>query len=389
MKHCGLIIAASAWLFCSGCLRNETHGAGGATAHAAEQPSNDREVWLAPGSPQLERIKVKTAEAASLPQEEVTAPGKIQAIPTRISRVAVPVAGRIRRVTVGLGDSVRAGQVLFTLESPEAASSVSAYRQAEARAGQAKAALAKAEADLSRVRDLFEHRAIAQKEVISAEAALAQAKAEWEQASAAIHESLGRLNILGLTPGEFQQEIEVRAPVSGKILDISVAPGEYRNDTSVPVITIADLATVYIVADVPESLIRLITTGERIEVHLAAFPGEVFSGRVARIADVVNPATRTIQVIAEMPNPQGRLRPEMFGEIRHEETFKFMPVVPGSAIVEREGYSVVWREKGRGHFEAVRITTGKPRGEVVPVLSGIQAGDRIVVDGTMLLERGN
>jgi cobalt-zinc-cadmium efflux system membrane fusion protein len=355
----------------------------------AEQRSGVREVRLNADSPQLQRIKTAPVETARMPLEEVTAPGKIQVIPTRVSRIAVPVPGRIRQVMVGPGDAVQAGQALFSLDSPDVSSLMSAYRQAEARAGQAKAALVKAEADLARIRDLFEHRAIAQKEVISAEATLAQGRADAEQASAAMQESLGRLDILGLKPGAFQQEITVRATVSGKVLEISLAAGEYRNDTSAPVMTIADLSLVYIAADVPETLIRLITAGERIEVSLAAFPGEQFAARVARISDAVNVDTRSIQVIAELANPRGRLRPDMFGEIRHEETFRTVPVVPTAAVVQREGRTSVWREREPAHFEAVEVTTGRPRGGVVPLLSGIQAGDRVVVDGAMLLELGN
>jgi cobalt-zinc-cadmium efflux system membrane fusion protein len=370
MKPDFAVVVVFLCVFCAGCSRDsnaESDSSKVPPAQPAEQRSGVRDVRLNSDSPQLQRIKIAAVETARMPLEEVTAPGRIQTIPTRVSRIAVPVPGRIRQVMVGPGDAVQTGHVLFTLDSPDVSSLMSAYRQAEARAGQAKAALAKAEADLARVRDLFEHRAIAQKEVISAEAALAQARADAEQASAAMQESLGRLDILGLKPGAFQQEISVRAPVSGKVLEISLASGEYRNDTSAPVMTIADLSSVYIVADVPESLIRLVTVGERIEVSLAAFPGETFSARVARISDAVSADTRTIQVIAELANPRGRFRPDMFGEIRHEETFRTVPVVPSAAIVQREGRTSVWRERESGHFEAVDVTTGRPRGGVVPL----------------------
>jgi cobalt-zinc-cadmium efflux system membrane fusion protein len=389
MKSAVVVLVVFLCAFCAGCSRDGNAGSDAPPALPAEHRSAVREVRLNSDSPQLHRLKIAAVETARMPLEEVTAPGRIQTIPTRVSRIAVPVPGRIRQVLVGPGDAVQSGQVLFTLESPDVSSLMSAYRQAEARAGQAKAALAKAEADLARVRDLFEHRAIAQKEVMSAQAALAQARADAEQASAAMQESLGRLDILGLKPGAFQQEISVRAPISGKVLEISLASGEYRNDTSAPVMTVADLSSVYIVADVPETLIRLVTVGERIEVSLAAFPGETFSARVARISDAVSADTRTIQVIAELTNPRGRLRPDMFGEIRHEETFRTVPVVPGAAVVQREGRTSVWREREPGRFEAVDVTTGRPRGGVTPLLSGIQAGDRVVVDGAMLLERGN
>ncbi len=392
MKRTFTVLAVALGAFCTGCTRAGDSGTDAPRpkpAPLSEERPVAREVRLDADSPQLWRIKTAVVTTARMPLEEVVTPGKIQVIPTRVSRIAVPVPGRIRQVMVGVGDAVQTGQVLFTLESPDVSTLMSAYRQAEARVGQAKTAVAKAEADLARVRDLFEHRAIAQKEVLSAEAALAQARADAEQAAAALQENLSRLDILGLKPGAFQQEISVRSPVSGKALDISLAAGEYRNDTSAPVMTIVDLSSVYIAADVPESLIRLITVGERIEVSLVAFPGETFSARVARISDAVNPDTRTIQVIAELANAQGRFRPDMFGEIRHEETFRTMPVVPNGAIVQREGRTSVWRLRQPGQFEAVDVITGRSRGGLVPILSGIQAGDRIVVDGAMLLEHGN
>lgn len=355
---------------------------------AGSEAGAPQEIPISPDSPQLSRIRTATVEARFVPVEQVVAPGRIQAIPTRVFRIAAPVAGRIQRVLVGLGDRVQPGQLLFTLESPEVTTLISAYRQAEARLRQAKANLAKAEADLNRVRDLFEHNAVAQKEVISAQTTFAQAQAEVEQAGAAVQESLGRLALLGLKPDGAEQQISVRAPVSGKILEISVAPGEYRNDTTAPLMTIADLASVHLVAEVPESMIRWIAPGQRVEVTLTAYPGETFVGKVAKISDTVRADTRTIPVLAELPNPSGRLRPDMFGEIRCSGQAQLTPVVPAQALIYREGRVVVWRVKQPGDFEAVEVHIGRPAGEQVPILSGLRPGDRIVVDGAMLLEKG-
>ena len=320
-----------------------------------------------------------------MPLDEVVAPGKIEANPNRISRVVMPVAGRVTRVLAAVGDAVAEGQTLLAIESPEANSATAAFQQTRARLGETKASLAKAEADLSRINDLFAGRAIAQKEVVSAGAALAQAQSAVEQAQAAQDESRRRLDILGIKPGETNPSILVKAPLAGKILDLAVAAGEYRNDTSAPLMTIADLSGVFMAADVPETQIRLVTRGEIVKIALSAYPGEVFSGTVARIADVVDPQTRTIKVRAALNNPQGRLRPEMFGEIRHEETFRRVPVIPASAIVETEKQSVVYREKSPGVYEPVTVTIGKQDGDRVPVLTGIAEGDRVVIDGGMLL----
>ena len=337
-------------------------------------------------SPQLQRIKVATVQAARVALDEVVAPGKIESNPNRISRVVMPVAGRVTRVMVAVGDAVTEGQPLLTIQSPDASTATSTYQQTLARLGETRATLAKAEADLSRVKDLYAGRAIAQKEVVSAEAALAQAKSAGEQAQATQDESLRRLEILGVKPGDTNPTIQVRAPLAGKILDLAVTSGEYRNDTSAPLMTIADLSSVFMAADVPESQIRLVTRGETVKITLSAYPDEVFTGTVARIADVVDPLTRTIKVRAALNNAQGRLRPDMFGEIRHEETFKRVPVVPSSAVVQSDKRSIVYREKSQGVYEPVTITFGKQDGDRVPVLTGLAAGDRIVIDGGMLLK---
>lgn len=343
------------------------------------------EVRLPADSPQLQRLKIAVVQAARIALDEVVAPGKIEWNPNRISRIVMPVAGRVTRVLVAVGDAVTEGQPLLAIQSPDASAATSTYQQTLARLGETKATLAKAEADMSRIKDLFAGRAIAQKEVVNAEAALAQAKSAGDQARAAQDESLRRLEILGVKPGDTNPIIQVRAPLAGKILELSVAAGEYRSDTSAPLMTIADLSGVFMAADVPESQIRLVKPGEMVKITLSAYPDEVFVGTVARIADIVDPLTRTIKVRAALSNPQGRLRPEMFGEIRHEAMFRRVPVIPSSAVVQSDKRSVVYREKSQGFFEPVTITFGKQDGDRVPVLTGLAEGDRIVIDGGMLL----
>jgi cobalt-zinc-cadmium efflux system membrane fusion protein len=352
---------------------------------AAANPTDAGEIRVPADSQQLKRLQIEEVRTENVPLGEVLVPGKIEANPTRISRIAVPVAGRIKQVMVTIGDSVRQNQPVLALDSPEIGAGLSAYRQAQAKLNQAGAAQSKAEADLNRIKDLFENRAVAQKEVMASETTLAQAKSDVAQAQAAVEESQKRLQIFGVQADQSAQDILVRAPVSGKVLDVSVAAGEYRNDTSAPVMTIADLSTVFMTADVPENQIRLIQLGEQVEIALSAYPGESFKGQVKRIGDTVDPQTRTIKVRAELQNPAGRLRPEMFGEIRHTQGFREVPVLPAGAIVQGDQRNIVYREKSPGVFEIVEVTFGKREGERVPVLSGVKAGDRIVTGGAMLL----
>ena len=302
---------------------------------AAKTPiakTNPDEVVLAPDSPKLRGIKVEPVATAEAASDEVGSPGKVEVNPNRVAHVLLPLQGRIAKVFVKFGDAVRQGQTLMELESPDADVAMSTYLQAGAALTQARLVAAKSQADMDRTRDLFENNAVPKKDLLSAQTVSTQANAAIEQAEAALQQSQRRLEILGLKPGAFGQHVEVKAPVSGKVLEMTIVPGEYRNDTSSPVLTIADLSTVWVTSDVPESSIRMVRKGERLDIELAAYPGEVFHGRVAQIADTVDPETRTIKVRAEIQNLDGRLRPEMFARIRMISGTQQRPVIPVTAV---------------------------------------------------------
>jgi membrane fusion protein, heavy metal efflux system len=378
-----LILALGALL--AGCGKREEKAAAAAPASAGEQRLADGTVVIPGDSPKLKEIRVDSVHEAEVPFDEVVSPGKIEANPNLVSHVALPVTGRISSVLVKIGDAVKRGQPVLTIESPDADASESAYRQAQAGLTQAKANLNKAQADYDRSKDLFDHNAVAKKDVLTAENALAQAKSALDQAQAAMDQGARKIEILGLKPGSFGQKVTVTAPSSGKVLEMSIAAGEYRSDTNAPVMTIADLSSVWVSADVPESQIRFIDPGERVDVSLTAFPGETFRARVTRIADTVDPQTRTIKVRAELENARGRLRPEMFGTIKHTDSVRRMPVAPAGAVVQEGGKSMVWVERSTGRFQPVEIKEAGRTDGLVAIAAGARPGDRIVVDGAMLL----
>ncbi len=381
MKRGVLLVAALAAL--TACGKKECPVAANANSGPPAQPGV---VILPADSPKRKEIRVETIEAADVPRDEVDAPGKIEVNPNRVSHVVLPVAGRVTAVDVHVGDFVKQGQPVLTVESADIDAANSGFIQSQAAVSQARANLVKAQSDYDREKDLFEHDAVARKDVLSAENALAQAKSSLDQALAAEEGSRRRLQIYGLTPGRYGQRITVNAPISGKVLELSVVQGEFRNDTNAPVMTIADLSTVWVAADVPESKIRFIELGERVDLELAAYPGQVFHARVMRLGDTVDPQTRTIKVQAELENSGGRLRPEMYGRMHQIDSVVHVPVIPSGAIIQGDGQNAVWVERSPGKFEQVAVTLGNKAGDKVGVLSGLKAGDRVVVDGAMLLK---
>jgi membrane fusion protein, heavy metal efflux system len=247
-------------------------------------------IVVPPDSPRFQQLRVEPVRIRDFPTDEVVAPGRITINPNRLSRVLPPVQGRVLDVTARLGDVVEQSQPLVALDSPDADAAISAFLQAEASDRQALVTLARADADFKRATDLFEHRAVAEKDVLAARNDLAQAQAASQNARATRQQTRRKLQLLGLEPSDFKQPVVVRAPISGTVTEINVTPGEYRaavsfsTDTATPLMSIADLSTVWMSSEVAEPFIRFIRVGDRVDIGLVAYPGEVFTGRVARIA---------------------------------------------------------------------------------------------------------
>ena len=380
----GIVLTAGALIF-AGC-NDASSGAGRPPVSRASTPAEPGVIDIPADSPQLRQIRVAAVEAMDVPRDEVIAPARVGIDPGRLSKVLLPVPGRIDGVLVKLGERVERGQAVVQVESPDADIAVGAWRTAEAGERQAEAALIKAEADYERARDLLEHGAAAQKDVLAAQNDRAQAQAALDTARAGREQARRKLALLGLQPPAFSQPVMVRAPINGTVLDIGVAPGEYRNDTTAPLMSIADLTRVWLSADVAEPAIASIRAGDEVVITLVAFPGEVLTGRVTRIADVLDPQTRTVKVYIELPNPGGRLRPDMFGTLRHVASRHRAPVVPLAAVVQQYGRAMVFVEREPARFERREIVLGAREGERVAVLRGVTPGERVVVDGAILLK---
>jgi cobalt-zinc-cadmium efflux system membrane fusion protein len=349
-------------------------------------------VIVPPDSPQAKQLRVESVRAQPVPEDEVGAPARIMINPNRISRVLPPVQGRITTVSVKLGDNVSEGQPLVTMDSPDVDTAISVYLQTDAAVRQANVTVSKTEADVKRAKNLLPFQGISEKDAQAAENDFAAAQSALATAQATREQSLRKLTLLGLKPADFHQAYVVRAPIAGVITDINVTPGEYRaaiaspGDIASPLMSIADLSTVWVACDVPEPSIRLIHVGDGVDIHLVAYPGETFTGRVARMASTLDPQTRTLRVHVDLPNPQRRFVPEMFGTIRHPGLERTIPVVPSAAIVEEYGHSEVFVEVRPGEFERRLVTTGFRSRDNVAVTSGLRVHERVIVDGAILLK---
>lgn len=284
-----------------------------------------------------------------------------------------PAGGRILEIRVRPWDRVEKGQTLATLESSELARAVAEYHKALAD-NQVK------QKELARSQDLFDHRAISEREN-------QQAQSDAEQAGAEVEATREQVQVFGMDPDQASTQLEVKASRSGVVLDVGAAPGEFSQALSAPtpLCTVADITTLWAVGDIYEKDLTAAKAGAAVEVILNAYPDQHWTGRVSVISDAVDAATRTLQVRVVLPNPDGRIKPGLFGAIRLLRSSTQGILVPSTAVVREGDNAYVFVGKGNGRFERNDVKLGRAVDGMLEISSGVNSGDSIVSDGALLL----
>lgn len=313
---------------------------------------------------------VAAAEQSVGDRLEISA--KVQADPARMFRVFPPASGRVLGIKVKPGDTVTRGEVLATIDSADAASAQSDLTKAQIEAERAQRA-----ADREKV--LLDHGAVAEKDYIDAKAAADSAQAELARARE-------HLAVLGINGGASGDAIPLVSPSRGVVLSVGAASGEFSKslDNADPLLTIADLSTVWIVGDVFEKDIAKVQPGTKATVTVDAFPGQQWSGRIDSVSGALDPVTRTLKVRVALPNAADKLKPEMFATIRIAVGSHTAVVIPASAVIH-EGQSTIVFVQNHGKPEQQNVTTGQVVDGKVEITSGLRAGQPVAVNGAELL----
>jgi cobalt-zinc-cadmium efflux system membrane fusion protein len=344
----------------------------GITACHRQQPSPP----AAPNPQSAESSPIRYVAASEQPiEDQLELSAKVQADPARSFRVFPPASGRVLGIQVKPGDTVTRGETLATIDSADAASAQSDLTKAEIEAERAQRA-----ADREKV--LLDHGAVAEKDYIDAKAAADSAQAELARARR-------HLEVLGMNAGAKTDRIPLLSPSRGIVLTVSAAPGEFSKslDNADPLMTIADLSTVWIVGDVFEKDIAKVQPGTKVKITVDAFPGQQWTGRIDSVSGALDPNTRTLKVRASLANPGEKLKPEMFAAIHVDSGSHKALVVPSSAVIH-EGQNTVVFVNNNGKPEQVDVKTGQAVDGKVEITSGLQAGQQVAVNGAELLTGG-
>jgi membrane fusion protein, heavy metal efflux system len=354
-----------------------THGFGLFRGHAAaeEPPGLIRKggnVFIPETSRLRERLAVMPAatEPASV---TFTAPGIVESLPVRTVTVLPPGGGRVREVKVTLGDRVQRGQALAIIDSPDLAQ---AYDDNDKAASAARLAAA----NLKRTEDQFRIGAAAQRDLDQARSDHEQAVAEYVRTREHLRAMDAPENASGAA-----RLMTVRAPVSGSITALSIATGATINDDTQPVMTVADLSTVWVTAFVAESDLTSVARGDDAEVTVDAYPGKVLHGKVLFVPDLIEPDSRRNKTRIAFDNPDYALKPNMFARVTLRARPSRHVIVPASALLMNNDRTTVFVETAPWTFERRTVEPLLQGAPEVTILSGVQPGERVVVKGGILL----
>jgi cobalt-zinc-cadmium efflux system membrane fusion protein len=304
-------------------------------------------------------------------QRHLATPANVEAEPSRMAKVSPPLPGRIVKLFIHFGDSVKQGDPLFTLDSPDLVAAQSDYLKA-------KSAAAQSERNFSRQKDLVDHGIGAQRE-------LEQAQTDRDTAKSELERTETRLRLLGIGPGAVGGPLTVKSPIAGRVIDLSAAPGQYQNDPSTPIMIVADLSTVWVTASVQEKDLRRVHQGDDTTVSFAAYPGEPWGGKVLFVGDLLDPDTRTTKVRVALENVDAKLKPGMYATVTFKGKASPEIVVPTAAVVIRGEKSSAFVETAPWVFERRDVEVGEQIESGIVVTKGLAAGERVVVQNAVLL----
>jgi cobalt-zinc-cadmium efflux system membrane fusion protein len=300
--------------------------------------------------------------------------------------VHAPVTGRVVEVLAKPGDVVEPGARLFVIDSPDLSAAKADYAKAVAD-------LERSEKALGLVRELVEAKAVAQKELRDAENEQRKAHAERERAAA-------RLRTLGVTEDRFREiamradagtTVTVTAPRSGVVIERNITPGQVvsygQADAPVNLFVIADLSTMWVLADVYEPDVPRVRLGQTVTVTLPCCPGERYEGTVTYIADAVDAQTRTLKVRAVVPNRGRALKAEMFAKVTLATTATRVLAVPQAAVHRDQNAPFVLVQTGKDAYARRPVTLGADLGDWIEIAKGVDHGDTVVTTGGILLKR--
>jgi cobalt-zinc-cadmium efflux system membrane fusion protein len=346
----------------------------------AENPKSKAELFSRP-SDQMAHIQVLTVEHGPLART-LRLTGAVEYNDFKTTPVITQVGGPVSRVMVVQGEHVHAGQTLLYIASPDYSLLRSAYLKA-------RDAFQLADKFYLRAQDLYAHHAIAEADLEQAQSTRTQAQADFESSADAIR-------ILGITDPETivtkpaSPEIPLYSPVAGEVVDRQCSVGQLLAAGATQCFTLSDMSSVWILANIYQNDVAYVHVGDPVTIENESYPG-VVHGKIEYISPALDPSTRTLQARIEAPNPGERLKKEMY--VTAEVQAGVIPdtlFVPNAAVLrDDQNMPYVYLQTGLMQFARRDVTLGETEAGKTQILTGLQASDRVVGDGSLFLQFQN
>lgn len=347
---------------------------------ASASPESKAELFSLPAD-QMAHIQVLPVEQGPLPRT-LRLSGAVEYNDFKTTPVITQVGGPVSRVLVVQGEHVHAGQPMLYVASPD-------YSLLRAAFIKARDAYQLADKLYVRAQDLYAHHAIAQADLEQAESTRTQAHADLESSTDAI-------KILGIADPETivtkpaSPEIPVYSPVDGEVVDRQCSPGQLLSAGATQCFTLSDMSSVWILVNVYQNDVAYVHVGDPVTIDNESYPG-VVRGKIEYISPALDPNTRTLQARIESPNPGERLKKEMY--VTAEVQAGVIPdalFVPNSAVLrDDQNMPYVYLQRGERQFGRRDVTLGQTQGGKIQILTGLQANDRVIGDGSLFLQFQN
>ena len=347
---------------------------------AGETKADTANLFTLPAD-QIAHLQIAPATRGSLPRVlRLTGSVAYNALAT--TPVFSAAGGPVREILVLPGDMVRAGQPLLTINSPD-------YSQARSTYLKAKDALALADKNYKRAQDLFEHKAIAERDLQQAESDRSQAQADVESTTDVLR-ALGVADPEATVKASATLLVPLLAPVKGEIVERLVGPGQLLQAGMTQCFTITDTDTVWVLVNVYQSDLGSVHVGDAADITTDAYP-DVFRGRISYIAPALDPTTRTLQERIVTENPGHKLKKDMYvtATVRAGAIGNALLVPDAAVLHDSENQPFLYLQTGATQFARRLVTLGDSSNGRTQITSGLKEGERVVGDGSLFLQFQN
>ena len=346
---------------------------------------------------QAQRLRIEPVQLREFRDARTTV-GRIAFNDDRTTAIYAPFQGRVLRLIAKAGDVLRPGSPLVTIDSPDLVQANADVIAASTAVQKAQNQVAQGERVARRQQLLYDGGAAPYKDLEQADSDLRNAQHDLKTAEGQLEAARNRLRApFGKTDAEIAQieathdvdrVAQIASPIAGTVTGRKVSPGQFvRADNTDPMFTIADVSSMWLVANVTETDIPLIKVGQEVAVQVVAYPGEVFRARLTYVGASMDPAARRLTVRAEIANPDGRLKPDMFASFHIMTGVSTRsPSLPTAAVLrESDGTMTAWVTIDGKRLVKRTVKVGLQQDGFSQVLEGLEAGERVATESALFL----